>query len=502
MRRQSLVLAPMLLVLPLALAYRTPAVAAQGPARPQLAATQAPAQASLQWAPCDDVPDTECANLQVPVDPAQPDGTTFALRIARVPGVDPAQKRGMLLIIPGGPGVGISDTFGGNRVRWHIEDLTKQFDVVSFDPRGVGESNPIRCAAGLVPAPIAPFDRPPTQAEFDAIAKANAAFIQSCVDETGELMRHLSGMDTAADIEQIRLALTPNDGLVADGASYGTVFGQAYLERYGDHVKALVLDGVTDHSVDALTDLTRHILATQDAFDRMSQWCSQDPTCALHGQDVGAAFDAAIANAPAVRTIVPLFMAAGRDPNLGWPAVAQMLAQVSAGDTSALDALTAGAPTGGTAGDPSLQAGKTGLFLGVLCSDGGPQPDYAAFVDGATAIASRVPRFAWKFWDATPQAHGTAGVGDCIGWPLDAGNPPHILQVGPHPNVLVANSTHDSSTPLTNAISVWSQIPDARLLIADVDGHQSQFWSECAYDTIRRFLLDTSSLQPTTFCSS
>jgi pimeloyl-ACP methyl ester carboxylesterase len=484
----------MLLALLFAIAYRAPGAVAQAP-------TQAPAQSSLQWTPCDDAPDTECAFLNVPVDPAQPSGATLALRIARVPAVDQAQKRGMLLIIPGGPGVGIPDTFGGNRARWHIEDLARQFDVVSFDPRGVGESNPIRCATDLVPAPIAPFDRPPTQTEFDAIGKANAAFIQSCVDETGDLMRHLSSRDVAADIEQIRLALTPNDGLVADGASYGTVFGQAYLECYGDHVKALVLDGVTDHGIDALTDLTRHIFSTQDAFDRMQRWCDQDSTCALHGLDAGAAFDAAIGVLPAVRTIVPLFMAAGRDPDLGWPAVAHMLAQVSSGDTSALDALTAGAPTGSTAEDPSLQAGKTGLFLGVVCSDSGPQRDYTAFLDAGTAIASRVPRFAWKLWDATPQAHGTSGAGDCIGWPLDAGNPPHILQVGPHPNVLVANSTHDSSTTLTNAISVWSQIPDARLLIADVDGHQSQFWSQCAYEKIRGFLLDPSSLQTTTFCA-
>jgi pimeloyl-ACP methyl ester carboxylesterase len=407
----------------------------------------------------------------------------------------------MLLIIPGGPGVGIADTFGTNRVRVHTDDFSRFFDVVSFDPRGVDESSPIRCSPDLVPAPIAPFDRPPTQGEFDATAKANAAFVQSCFDMTGELMGHLSSLDTAADIEQIRLALTPNDGLVANSASYGTAFAGAYLERYGDHLKALVLDGITDHSINAPTDLTRHILATQDSFDRMGQWCNQDPTCALHGQNVGAAFDAAITNLPAVRTIVPLFMAAGRDPDLGWPAVARTLAQVSSGDTSTLDALTSAAGTG-TAMDPSLQAGKTGLYLGVVCSDSGPQRDYTAFLDAATAIASRVPRFAWKFWDATPQVHGTVGVGDCIGWPFDATNPPHLLQVGSHPNVLVANSTHDSSTPLSNAISVWSQIPDARLLISDVDGHQSLLWSQCAYETIRSFLLDTTSLQTTTFCSS
>ena len=68
--------------------------------------------------------------------------------------------------------------------------------------------------------------------------------------------------------------------------------------------------------------------------------------------------------------------------------------------------------------------------------------------------------------DAAPIAHGATGVGDCVGWPSETSNPPHRLQVGSHPNVMVANGTHDPATPLVNAMSVWLQIPDARLLIA------------------------------------
>jgi hypothetical protein len=73
-------------------------------------------------------------------------------------------------------------------------------------------------------------------AEFEAIARANAAFIESCVEATGELMTHLSAMDTAADVERIRQALSPNDGLVAYGASHGSQYGRAYLELYGEQL--------------------------------------------------------------------------------------------------------------------------------------------------------------------------------------------------------------------------------------------------------------------------
>jgi pimeloyl-ACP methyl ester carboxylesterase len=153
--------------------------------------------------------------------------------------------------------------------------------VVSFDPQGIERSSPIRCSPDLVPPATAPRDHPPTAAEFEAIAHANAVFIASCLEATGELMRYLSAMDTAADVEQIRQALSPNDGLVAYGASHGSQYGQAYLEHYGEHIKALVLDGVVDHSIDLPTFITRNTLAVQDAFERFGQWCNRDGACAL-----------------------------------------------------------------------------------------------------------------------------------------------------------------------------------------------------------------------------
>jgi TAP-like protein len=177
-----------------------------------------------------------------------------------------------------------------------------------------------------------------------------------------------------------------------------------------------------------------------------------------------------------------------------------MLAEVSAGKKTVLDRLTA-AQSPEPAGDPHLVAGLNGLPAGVQCADFGPASDYKALLTTFDqVIVRRAPRFAWKYWDAFPVAHATASVADCAGWPLKASYPPHRLRVGWHPNVMVANNTHDPPTPLINALSVWLQVPDVRLLIADSDGHQSLVWSRCAFEAQLRFLLDPGSAPATTLC--
>lgn len=463
-------------------------------ASPRVMAAAAEASA-LQWEQCHDVPDAECAFVDVPVDPAQADGATLRLRLARLPALDPARGQGPLLLIPGGPGVGITAT-GGNfdlyRDILRVDEFRQTFDVVTFDPRGIGESSPIRCAPG--PAPDASTIAPQNEgalsaAEFATLARANAAFAEGCLAATGELMEHLSAADTAADIEQIRQALGQDDGLVAYAGSYGSLYATAYLEAYGDHVKSLVLDGVVDHSVDLSTYGARWAIATEDGFDRFALWCGQDSDCALHGQDVAAVYETVVADHPEVRAMVRGYLSGGRNPRLGWPVIAERLATMARDEPLPATPAPAASPV---PSDPGLESGQLGHFRGVLCADYGPLDDFAALAADNAALAQQAPHFAWLYAQELP--------GACVGWPREATNPPHRLEVGPHPNVLVANGAHDPATPLVAAVAVWAQIPRARLLIVDVDGHQSLPFSRCAYEAQLRFLVDPSSLPPTTFC--
>ncbi len=457
------------------------------------ATTPAVPVGELHWETCDDVPDAQCARLDVPIDPAQPDGPQLSLRLARLPALDPSRGQGSLLLIPGGPGVGITAAggqFGILRPLFHLDELRETFDVVTYDPRGIGQSSPIRCAP--VPLPTVSTDAlngVMSAAEFETLARTNAAFAESCFAATGELMAHLSARDSAADIEQIRQALGQTDGLVAYAGSYGTLYATAYLEQYGDHVKALVIDGVVDHSLDLAPYGVRWVSSTEDAFSRFGQWCAEDPACALHGQDVSAAFHAAAAEHPDVRALVRARLSAGRNPELGWAVIAATLAELAQGESPAASPEPAASPV---PSDPALESGELGLFRGVLCADYGPQDDYAALAADNEELARQAPHFAWLYSLELP--------GSCAGWPRAATNPPHRLQVGPHPNVLVANPTHDPATPLVAAVAVWSQIPQARLLIADTDGHQALPFSRCAFEAQVQFLSDPSSLSTTTFC--
>src|SRR5207248_768375 len=179
---------------------------------------------------------------------------------------------------------------------------------------------------------------------------------------------------------------------------------------------------------------------------------------------------AAVAARPETLQFVGRLMNGGYEK--GWPTVARTLARAASGDYSAL---AASVPV-----DTNHAAGSTGLFRGVMCADFGPQLDYEGLAADAALMAAVAPRFgAWQFWDT---------VGACVGWPAAASYPPHRLQVGAHPNVLVANTTHDPATPLVGALAVQAQIPDSHLLIVHADGHQAWAWSRCGFEAQRDFL--------------
>ena len=197
---------------------------------------------------------------------------------------------------PGRPRPGIKDML---LVNGPDEELRQYYDVVTFDPRGIGEqqSPPLRAGCYSRLSSRRSTARPRARSSRRSPGPTRRS-IQSCLGLTGDLWttsRPGHGRRHRAHPPALGQNERPGRLWRVVGSPYGT----AYLERYGDRVKTLVLDGVVDHSIDLATFLSRNSCRCRTSFDRFARWCARGPACALHGGIVGAAFDAAVAAVPA-----------------------------------------------------------------------------------------------------------------------------------------------------------------------------------------------------------
>ncbi|MFF0557949.1 alpha/beta fold hydrolase [Streptomyces sp. NPDC004266] len=233
----------------------------------------------LDWRPCGDF---RCATLTVPRDYDRPgDGKTFALPVAKAATAVPGKRLGSLVLNPGGPGEpgvrllkdGVADDIG--------KGVRERFDIVSFDPRGVGGSRPaLTCltgdrADGESPASGAggvPL-HPRTDAErADALADARAT-AAACRKASGPLLPHVGTDDAARDMDVLRAALGERR-LTYVGWSYGTSLGTSYAEQFPRRVRAMVLDGAVDPSLDWRQRVLGQSTGFRDAVEEYADSCA------------------------------------------------------------------------------------------------------------------------------------------------------------------------------------------------------------------------------------
>ncbi|WP_280318681.1 alpha/beta fold hydrolase [Nocardia wallacei] len=221
------------------------------------AATRAP---SLDWRPCAENAEVECATLAVPVDWSQPEGPAIDMAVARKRTRDPG-RIGTLISLPGGPGTsGVDELLHGDRFS---PALRERFDLVGFDPRGVRRSHPLRCDAGL--AATRPNLVPDAGGRLTEVASYTRELVDSCREYTGPLFDHLDSASVARDVDALRNALG-EETVSLYGRSYGTMSGQAYLELFPRRVRAMVLDSIDDHSLAGTEFLATEAHGGRDAF--------------------------------------------------------------------------------------------------------------------------------------------------------------------------------------------------------------------------------------------
>lgn len=426
--------------------------------------TQSAVPTALTWSACADG-GVECSTVDVPVDRGDADGPQIGIAVARLRAADAQDRRGTLIVHAGGPAESLS-LLTDPRRRAGLAELSQWFDVVTFDSRGYGKSGAV-CDPRRAP-PINLLDAAEDRA---AHAEAQRRYAESCAADNEPLTRHADSVAVADDIDDIRVALGESE-IAFFGNSYATVFAQAYAARHGEHLSALYLDSVVDHSrVDAVSPA----LASDALLTRFRDRCQELPDCAPQGEDVLALWDSMVAAAPVpVASQEPLSQAEIRSasPVLAELAPVPFAAAVRSaheGDGRALATMIRAARDA-----PAVDAGQL-----TNCADF-PAPDAAELKRAAKAAPRSGSARVLETWR-------------CGGWPLPVTNPPAEVSMTHAPPALLVNSTLDPATHLTGAQRVRDRIPGSRLL--DVTGlthavYLGQLDNRCVRDAVHRYLLD------------
>lgn len=436
------------------------------------AAQNAPGTARpITWTACAQDPAAECGVLALPVDWADPAGPTFGLAVARRPATGPGDRIGTLVYGPGGPGNSGVDQVVTGMGRFSGQ-LRARFDIVSFDPRGVGRSNPVVCSPQVQAQQ--PVLLPVTRAEFEATRAYNRRLRADCRHRTGPLFDHLDSLSMAHDVEALRAALK-EPRLTFYGSSYGTVLGAQYAERYPHRVRAMALESVVDHSAATGAFLNTQAAGLQDSFEEFVAWCGRTSSCALHDRDVRALWAGLLDRAGRAKlgnyTPALLILEAQQAFYVPrWAEYAQHLAQLSTGVVT-------------TEPTPPPTSYLTTMSA-VVCSDWSlPVRDYREYAARLHTMRRIAP-------DMRYHPTGLYAVSGCLGAPQPVPNPQHELTVRLDTPILLAGTRHDPATPYRWARNVADQLGDQAVLLTYAGwGHGSYTRSSCMSDAIDRYLI-------------
>src|SRR6266852_6909705 len=235
-----------------------------------------PDSTTVSWTGCGN--GFQCGTLTVPLEYANPGGDTIKIALIRKPATDTANRIGSLLTNPGGPGASGIDYLKSQASS--LVKLNTRFDLIGFDPRGTGQSSPIRCLNGpqedAFNALDSVLDDPIEKA---AAIQADEDFVAGCQEMSGKILPYVDTPSVARDMDRIRAALGDSK-LTYLGFSYGTYIGEWYAHLFPTHVRALVLDGVLDPAMPANDFLLEQIKGLQGNLEAFVADCRSRSSCA------------------------------------------------------------------------------------------------------------------------------------------------------------------------------------------------------------------------------
>ena len=464
----------------------------------------------VTWSQCDRASSdvripagAECGMLSVPVDYAKPDGAVA--RIAMIRFKATGQKVGSLVVNPGGPGEsGIQAA--ASLVGAMPQSIRQAFDLVGFDPRGVGASTPaVWCNSDEDNDQLrADPDVDYSPAGVAHIESQTKDFVARCVKKMGnEFLANVGTASVVKDLDAIRATLG-DEKLTYLGYSYGTRIGSAYAEAYPQKVRAMILDGAVDPNADPTEADIRQAAAFQTAFDDYAKDCAKSSDCPL-GTDPTKAVDVykslvdPLVQSPVktkdprglsysdaiVGTILPLY-----SPNL-WRHLTQALSELKdgGGDTMlALADLYMGRDENGHYDN------STDVRVAVNCVDEPPVTDREKVIDEDRR--SRVVAPFMSYGEFT----GDAPLGTCAFWPVPATSKPHEIEAAGLPPILVISTTNDPATPYQAGVDLARELGGSLLTFQGTQ-HTVVFQGNgCVDDIAAKYLLDVAVPPPGSRC--
>jgi pimeloyl-ACP methyl ester carboxylesterase len=443
--------------------------------------------------------DLEEGYVEVPIDYANPDAGTLQIHMVRRPSDDPNARIGSLLVNPGGPGFGGSDfvTFAD---QIFPAELLDSFDIIGFDPRGTGLSDPaIDCIDDYDHFFAGTDITPDDDAERQQIVDLAEEFAEACATNNADIIQFVGTNNAARDIDSIRRALGEEE-ISYFGFSYGGQLGAAWATLFPDTVRAAVFDGADDPNADDLENGLRQAASFEEVLSTYLAQCSAEPSCPFHSDgDAEGAFDELMLELDAnpiptmegrpevTRGVALTAVAQAMYDDSTWPELSRALAAAQDGDGTALLRLY----------DDYFQRNPDGTwgneleaFQTIYCMN----TDVRRSVNEDDATASMLSEVAPRF---SPH---TTGAYFCTFFPSPTDPLIEITGTGAGPIVL-CGTTGNASTPVEGTRAMADTLEDGRLIVVDTVSTVCSGASDCADEVMTDYLVDLDVPAAETACA-
>ena len=439
----------------------------------------------VAWAACG--VGLECGSFEVPIDYSDPSGDTFVLPVTRRLANSDEKRIGSLLINPGGPG-GSALLYAEYAESILSPVILDSFDIVAWEPRGVGASKPTIDCVDTMDDYFALDPSPDDENERRVLLDGAETFVDGCRKRSAEILDHVGTVDAARDIDVLRRALG-EETISFIGFSYGTQLGATWATLFPDTVRAAVLDAAVDPTLGYVDGLLLQAGGFESSLNAFLDWCDRMSCDFINdGSDARSTFDAITTSLdvapltnddrpPTGQGILGVAVAQSLYGDFGWPRLADALDAARQGDGAPLLGLYDAYFGGYSAGhlDNMIDA-----YFVITCLD----RDEAVTPERILSLNERLAGIAPRLGSGWIQemlicAHWTTPPGERLTISASTAN-----------RIVVVGSLGDAATPLSGTRNMARQLGRARLIVSPLEQHTTYGSDNCVTEAVDRYLVE------------